>query len=155
MVQLVQRGRRDESGAILVIVALALVVLVGISALVLDLGLAHIEQRKLQNSADAAALGAAQDLTRLAGTTAPAVTDAQNLAGQNLPNHTLNWSSLPACTGTSLPIRLVTTSPAAQTISTHSRPRKASATFPTTAPSRDPTPSGPRRETSSGKKRPP
>ena len=103
VVHVTGRLRRDESGATLVLVTIALVVLLGISALTLDLGIGHVEQRRLQNGADAGALGAAQDLPKLAGSTAPAVTDAENLAGQNLPNHLLDWSSIALCPGAKLP----------------------------------------------------
>jgi hypothetical protein len=53
-------GQRD-GGAILVWVALMLVVLVGIGALVIDVGRLYVERRELQNGADAAALAIAQD----------------------------------------------------------------------------------------------
>src|ERR1700688_2501531 len=85
--------RRDESGAVLVLAAGCLVVLLGLSALAIDIGVGHTQQRQIQNAADAAALGAAQDLvpspTMKEST---AVTDAQNLAGENLPKDTLNWA---------------------------------------------------------------
>jgi hypothetical protein len=96
------RNANDESGAILVFSAIALVALLGISALVIDIGYGHVEQRKLQNGGDAAALGAAQDLPNLSGSTATAVTDAENIAGQNLPNNTLNWTTASLCTGAAL-----------------------------------------------------
>lgn len=51
---------RDD-GVILVWVALMLVVLVGMGALVIDLGALYVERRELQNGADAAALAVAQD----------------------------------------------------------------------------------------------
>jgi len=51
---------RDE-GVVLVWVALMLVVLVGMGALVIDVGALYVERRELQNGADAAALAVAQD----------------------------------------------------------------------------------------------
>ena len=51
---------RDD-GVILVWVALMLVVLVGMGALVIDIGALYVERRELQNGADAAALAVAQD----------------------------------------------------------------------------------------------
>ena len=54
------RADRDE-GAVLVIVAVIMVALLGIGALVIDLGALHVERRELQNGADAAALAIAQD----------------------------------------------------------------------------------------------
>ena len=52
--------QRDE-GVVLVWVALMLVVLVGMGALVIDIGALYVEKRELQNGADAAALAVAQD----------------------------------------------------------------------------------------------
>lgn len=54
------RGRRDEKGAVLILMAAFTVVMVGMAALVIDVGALNDEQRQLQNSADAAALGLAQ-----------------------------------------------------------------------------------------------
>ena len=51
---------RDD-GVILVWVALMMVVLVGMGALVIDIGALYVERRELQNGADAAALAVAQD----------------------------------------------------------------------------------------------
>lgn len=52
-------NRRDESGAIAVLVALLAVALIGMSAFVADFGLAYANKRQIQTAADAAALGAA------------------------------------------------------------------------------------------------
>ena len=52
-------SQESERGAVLVTVALALIVLMGITALALDGGLAYNERRSTQNSADHAALAAA------------------------------------------------------------------------------------------------
>ncbi len=52
-------SRRDESGAIAVVVAIMAVALMGMSAFVVDLGAAYSNKRQLQTAADAAALGAA------------------------------------------------------------------------------------------------
>ncbi len=51
-----RREAADESGAVLVIVAIVMVLLLGLSTLVVDLGLAHVQQVNQQNAADAAAL---------------------------------------------------------------------------------------------------
>jgi len=56
------RRTHRQSGQILVLLALVLVVLLGISALVIDLGYAYYTQRSLQASADAAALAGASGL---------------------------------------------------------------------------------------------
>ena len=55
------RNNRDDRGAVLVWVALMIVVLLGVGALVLDVGALCVERRELQNGADAAALAVAQD----------------------------------------------------------------------------------------------
>jgi len=55
------RLRRDERGAVLVWVALMMVPLLGMGALVIDVGALYHERRQLQNGADAAALAVAQD----------------------------------------------------------------------------------------------
>jgi len=56
-------GRRNERGAIAILVALALVALVGFVGLALDLGKLYVVKSELQNSADSCALAAARDLT--------------------------------------------------------------------------------------------
>ena len=53
--------RNTEHGGVAVTVAIMLVVLIGVGALVLDVGNLYWERRQLQNGADAAALAAAQD----------------------------------------------------------------------------------------------
>lgn len=50
-----------DAGAVMVTVAILMTVLLGMGALVLDLGAAFVEKRQLQNGADAAALAVAQD----------------------------------------------------------------------------------------------
>jgi len=52
----------SEHGGVAVTVAIMLVVLIGVGALVLDVGNLYWERRQLQNGADAAALAAAQDI---------------------------------------------------------------------------------------------
>jgi Flp pilus assembly protein TadG len=53
--------RRDDAGAVLVLVSIMMVVLLGMGALVVDVGQLYAERRELQNGADAAALAVAQD----------------------------------------------------------------------------------------------
>jgi hypothetical protein len=56
-----ERHPDQDSGAVLIWVALMMVVLLGIGALVIDFGRIRVEDRQLQNGADAAALAVAQD----------------------------------------------------------------------------------------------
>lgn len=56
------RQARAESGQVIVLVAVALAVLLGMAALTVDVGFAYYAQRSLQASADAAALAGAQEL---------------------------------------------------------------------------------------------
>ena len=76
---------RDERGQVLVIVALALVVLLGAAAFTIDLGRRASEERFIQNAADAGALAACRSLTTGAsnGTALQAARDVAtlNLAG--------------------------------------------------------------------------
>lgn len=60
--QIGKRLASDQSGNILVIVALGMVALMGISALAIDAGMLYLERRNLQNAVDAAALGGAKEL---------------------------------------------------------------------------------------------
>lgn len=53
---------KDEQGAVLVFTALALVALLGVTALVTDVGLLYSSRSKLINAADAAALAGSQEL---------------------------------------------------------------------------------------------
>jgi hypothetical protein len=92
------RVRRDESGAVLVFTVIALVVMLGCAALVVDLGLAHAHRRSMQGAADASALGAAQDLAR--ADTVSAANTATALGDENLPKLTILWN---ACAGDTLP----------------------------------------------------
>jgi len=55
--------RCDQSGAVAVLVAIALLAMVGITGLAIDLGKLYVVKSELQNSADACALAAAQELT--------------------------------------------------------------------------------------------
>ena len=59
---------RDDEGAVAVLVALLLVVLVGMGAFTTDFGTAYVSKRQLQSSADAGSLAAAQELGKYPGT---------------------------------------------------------------------------------------
>ncbi len=56
-------SRDHQSGAVAVLVGIALLAMVGITGLALDLGKLYVVKSELQNSADACALAAAQELT--------------------------------------------------------------------------------------------
>jgi Flp pilus assembly protein TadG len=90
--------RRDESGAVLMITVISLVVLLGMAALVVDLGGSYSQRRKMQSSADAAAIGAAQDLAL--ASTSGATAQAIAIGNENLPKLTPNWN---ACAADALP----------------------------------------------------
>jgi Flp pilus assembly protein TadG len=57
-----RRKIRDESGQVLILMAAAMVVLLGITGFALDVGHAYLVQRQLQAATDAAALAGALDL---------------------------------------------------------------------------------------------
>jgi Putative Flp pilus-assembly TadE/G-like len=79
----------EERGAVLVTSVIVLVLMLGICALVVDLGYAWQKRRQVQNTADAAALGGAQDLPSLSST----ISSAKSLASTNLPDGTFSWST--------------------------------------------------------------
>ncbi|WEO78006.1 pilus assembly protein TadG-related protein [Cryobacterium sp. SO2] len=56
--------RNEEHGAVAVIVAVSMVVLLGFTALAIDTGALYAERAQLQNGADAAALAVAQDCAK-------------------------------------------------------------------------------------------
>jgi Putative Flp pilus-assembly TadE/G-like len=83
-----------ERGAVAIIVAVSMVVMMGLAALVIDLGFARDLQRKGQNAADAGALAAAQFLSTVANPQAPTQQDQNNatsLAQQYISNN--GWSA--------------------------------------------------------------
>jgi Flp pilus assembly protein TadG len=57
-----RRPLKDESGAVIVVVALLMTVFLGFVALVIDGGMLYMEKQKLRDIADAAALAGAQEL---------------------------------------------------------------------------------------------
>ena len=58
----------EDSGAVVVLVAILAVFLIGLSAFTVDLGSAYVSNRNLQKAADAGALAGAQALTKYPGT---------------------------------------------------------------------------------------
>ncbi|HET9728902.1 MAG TPA: pilus assembly protein TadG-related protein [Acidimicrobiia bacterium] len=108
MVHLKHRARRrDESGIVLVLSVILLVVMLGTAAIVVDLGLANSNRRRMQSGADAAALGAAQDLPVVA----TADVDAKNLAQTNLSDLPIaaGWGNVAQCPGPTLAVVSATT----------------------------------------------
>lgn len=82
---LIARARDHEDGAVAVIVALTIVVLVGMAAMVIDVGQLYQERRELQNGADFAALVVAKDcgMGNCGDTTGTATTYADDNANDN------------------------------------------------------------------------
>lgn len=70
---------KNEDGAVLVLTALLMVALMGVAALVVDVGNLYFTKTKLQNAADAAALAGAQDI----GTANDPAITAIDYAGNN------------------------------------------------------------------------
>jgi hypothetical protein len=74
MTRLARRGHDSESGVVLVIFAITMVVLLGMIAIAIDGSYGFVQNRRAQNAADFAAFAAAQQLTNSTycnGTTAP------------------------------------------------------------------------------------
>ncbi len=67
--RLARRLGREEHGAVTVIVAMMMVVILGMAALVIDVGSVEVRKAQLQDAADAAATAIAQDCFAAAGTT--------------------------------------------------------------------------------------
>ena len=76
MRRLMLRPRRDEKGVVIVLMAGFVVGIVGMAALVVDVGAILDEKRQLQNGADAAALGLAQHIGQTCPITATAACTA-------------------------------------------------------------------------------
>ncbi|HEY8104402.1 MAG TPA: vWA domain-containing protein, partial [Gaiellaceae bacterium] len=78
------RDRQDgERGQVIVLIVLLLVVLLGMAALVIDVGYAYYAHRSLQASADAAALAGAQELPDPTKAKALALTYSASTGGKN------------------------------------------------------------------------
>jgi type II secretory pathway pseudopilin PulG len=85
---MLERSRRrgaDESGVVIVLVAVLMVVILGAAALAIDIGSIYKAQRQAQTAADAGALAASQDLP---SSTVAATTDGGNYATTNYPGVT-------------------------------------------------------------------
>ncbi|MDP3743089.1 MAG: pilus assembly protein TadG-related protein [Methylotenera sp.] len=77
------QATQHQRGAVAIIVALCLVVLVGMLGLVLDLGHLYVAKTELQNAADAAALSGAKELDGTVTGVNSAVTRATEAADKN------------------------------------------------------------------------
>ena len=86
-------GRRDERGAVAVMVALLMLVLVTCAALVVDLGMARDNRRQSQNASDAAALAAANVLFMTGTDRVAAATAAKQYALANYNVQASDWST--------------------------------------------------------------
>lgn len=82
-----RRRGSDESGVVLILVAVLMTAFLGFAALSIDLGSYWQSQRQAQAAADAGALAASQDLP---SSTASASTDGTNYAKTNYPGATVN-----------------------------------------------------------------
>jgi len=101
---IVERARRrsggDEDGVILVLFAVAMVVLVGITAVAVDGSFGFVQNRRAQNATDLAAFAASQQLqgsTYCSGTSVPTTADieavVQQLVTDNDPGVGTNWTA--------------------------------------------------------------
>lgn len=101
---------REETGQVFVVIALTLPVLLGMAAIVIDLGDLFFQKRTLSGAADAAALSAGYDLAKrncnsvtdpcyaaLGGAGGTLSTTAGHYSGRNAG--TATTASLPKCTG--------------------------------------------------------
>jgi hypothetical protein len=88
--------RRDESGAVTVTVALLMVVLLGFTALAVDVGVLYSERAQLQNGADASAIATAQKCAKDVTSTdcSPSSPLASSLANQNALDNMSNVQSM-------------------------------------------------------------
>ncbi len=62
LLSLLSRIKREETGGVIILVAISIVVLMGMAALVIDVGGMYTARRQMVNAADAAALAGAQEL---------------------------------------------------------------------------------------------
>jgi Flp pilus assembly protein TadG len=94
------RRARGERGQVLLVMALALVALLGVAAFAIDVGYAYYAKRQLQSATDAAALAGAQDLP----TGATAIATAASYAAANTPANLsgLTFTYTTKCTATSI-----------------------------------------------------
>jgi Flp pilus assembly protein TadG len=92
MRRLIARARREERGAVSIIVAVGMLALLGFVAVAVDIGALYAERAELQSGADAAALAVAQDCAD--GSCTGTAATAQTLANANARDGATNIVSL-------------------------------------------------------------
>src|SRR5579872_7164710 len=92
---------KDESGQVMMLTILSMVVLMGFMAMAVDVGTMYNTKRRVQTAADAAAIAAAVNYN-FGGTTGSAATAAGTAAGNNgiPPANTVTANA--SCTATQL-----------------------------------------------------
>lgn len=110
-----RRVNTGEDGAVAVITALFMVLLLGITAIVVDVGMIYAERFQLQNGADAAALAIAQDCA--AGNCLSPGATAISLAGKN--SHDGVSAATAVISGKTVTVRTSTATPEGGTAVQH------------------------------------
>ncbi|MHB1344284.1 MAG: pilus assembly protein TadG-related protein [Thermoleophilia bacterium] len=85
---------RDETGAIAILVAILMVVLLGLAALVIDMGGLYDHDREIQTAADAGALAGAQEIIRTNGAGGAAAPKAGEYVAKNVGSSNVDESHL-------------------------------------------------------------
>jgi Flp pilus assembly protein TadG len=121
------RGRRREGGQVAILATLMAVLLFGVTALAIDLGVQTTDQRHLQNAADSAALAGAEDIPADGSCSSEkqAVEDALATAGTNLGWGAGWFSGSITCStpATGVPQTSVTAANGSYTVGVSSPPR--------------------------------
>jgi Flp pilus assembly protein TadG len=106
--------RREEEGAVMVMAAILIIVLLSFAALAVDLGSLFVTRRQAQTAADVAALSGAQFSAGLTGTDArKAINDeVQRIMATNLGTTGPDWTS---CADADAPAEFTQTAPAGST----------------------------------------
>lgn len=93
----------DERGAVTILVALMMVILLGMGALAIDVGAMYAEKAQLQNGADASALAIAHDCSK--GNCGSVNTTGQLFANSNAGDSTSGITSITFPTATSVKVK--------------------------------------------------
>jgi hypothetical protein len=90
-------GARDERGAVLVLIAIMMLLLLSFAALAIDFGVARAYKRQVQNGADAGAFGGVQNLVPGFNGQSPSLTSAETTAraleADNIADYSANTTS--------------------------------------------------------------